>query len=60
MYLAQEYRYYLNLTQSFHNQSNIPIINGAWHISREIHEYVRVDLKLNNKIIDLVETDDFA
>jgi hypothetical protein len=37
-----------------------PIINSAWHISREIHAYIRNSLGLPNPIIDLIEPDDFG
>ena len=40
-------------------RKNKIIINLAWHISREIRNYIRTYLKFNGKIIDIISTKDF-
>ncbi len=40
-------------------KKNKIIINLAWHISREIRNYIRTYLKFNGKIIDIISTKDF-
>ena len=37
---------------------NIPIINLAWHISKEIKYYLK-NLGIKNRIIDIVQKKDF-
>ena len=35
-----------------------PIINLAWHISREIKAYLK-KIKINNRVIDILNSNDF-
>ena len=40
-------------------KKNKIIINLAWHISKEIRNYLKTYLKFNGKIIDIISTKDF-
>ena len=41
-------------------KKNKIIINLAWHISGEIRNYLKTNLKFNGKIIDIISTKDFT
>ena len=40
-------------------KKNKIIINLAWHISKEIKNYLKNNLKFNGKVIDIISTKDF-